>query len=431
MLKVFMIQPVRIYKRWPMPDDFTGLITGTPTLAFAQLSAQIKDCIFDYVDGTVQDISLKELTRRAQVADVVLINSHSSIGAINTEANVRHILDTCPGKPIIVGGHHATVYDFEWLSRGVHFVVRNEGEETIVELLDAIKKGGPYDHIEGISWRDSNREFHRNPSRAFIKDLDSLAIPNWSIYDKKLYNLPMPIKGYATTAETSRGCSYRCKFCAASEMWGHTQRFKSPERVLEELRVLYKLGFRKIWFGDDNFGADPERYAEIYEGILREGMKFNFMVFIRTDTVAKSPELIKLAYRAGMRVVLMGIESPVDRILANSGKANNVDNARKAVEILRSTGIFVGGFFIVGYLDEKQEETDLTFRAADEMSDYPIISIFEPRLGTNDFTRAEKDFDLPSSDMFYHNTESLFQANFIFWSNIAIFIASIYFIQNK
>ena len=59
---------------------------------------------------------------------------------------------------------------------------------------------------------------------------------------------------------------------------------------------------------------------------------------------------------------------------------------------------------MVGYLGEKQEETDLTFRAADEMSDYPIISIFEPRLGTSDFYRSEKYFDLPSSDMFYHNT---------------------------
>ena len=405
MPKILMLQPVRIHKRWPVPEDFTGLLGASPTLAFAQLRAKLKNYEADYMDGLAREYSLAELTRRAKAVDVVLINAHSSVGALNAEANVRHILDNCPGVPIIMGGHHATVYDFQWLGRGAHFVVRNEGEETIVELLEAIFKGGSYDEIKGISWQGPGNEFHRNPPRSLIKNLDDLPIPDWGIYDKKLYHLPLPIKGYSTTAETSRGCPYHCSFCAASEMWMHKQRFKSPERVLEELRILGKLGFTKIWFADDNFGQDPERYAQIYEGILRENMKFNFVVFIRSDNIVKSPEVMRLAHRAGMRVALVGIESAVDRLLTDCSKVSEAETSRKAVEILREIGIFIGGFLMVGYLDEKQDETDTTFRAANEMTDYPIISIFEPRFGTKDFVRAKAKLDTPGGDMFYHNTE--------------------------
>lgn len=404
MSRILMLQPIRVYKRWPMPEDFTGLLGASPTLAFAQIRGRLKEYEADYMDGLAKDYTLAELTRRAAAADIVMINAHSSIGALNAEANLRHLLDACPGKPIIMGGHHATAYDFEWLGRGAHFVVRNEGEETAAELLHAIKSGGPFGGIAGLSWRDMSRGFHRNPPRPLQPDLDKLAIPDWTIYDHSLYQLPLPIKGYAATAETSRGCPHRCRFCAASEMWGHTQRFKSPERVLNELRILSRLGVTKIWFSDDNFGADPERYSLIYEGILKEGLHFNFVAFIRPDTVVKSPETIKLAYRAGMRVALTGIESPVDRVLRSFDKGSGCETGRKAVEILRSAGIFIGGFFIVGYLDETPEETEAAFRAADEMADYPIISIFEPRCGTADFARATEKGDLPGGDMFYHNT---------------------------
>ena len=404
MKKLLMLQPLRVYKRWPMPDDFTGLLGNSPTLAFAQLKGALKGYDCEFMDGLAGDYSLAELTRRARAADAVLLNAHSSIGALNSEFSVRHILENAPGKPIIMGGHHATVYDFEWLGRGAHFVVRNEGELTIAELLEAIAKGGPYKDIKGLSWRDGEHNFHRNPDRELVKDLDSLPMPDWRIYDPSLYYLPFGTPGYSTTAETSRGCVHRCRFCAASEMWGHTQRFKSPERVLEELRVLKKLGFTKIWFADDNFAADPVRYMKIYEGMIREKMGFQFTSFMRCDSVTRSPEATRLAARAGLCGSLLGIESPSNRILKDFAKSNTHETTVKAVELLRENGVFIAGFMMVGYLDETQAETDATFRASEELTDYPIISIFEPRKGTADFARASGVNDMPGGDMFYHNT---------------------------
>ena len=403
-MKLLLLQPLRIYKRWPMPEDFTGLISSTPTLAFPQLAAVLKDHDIKYLDGIAQDHTLAELSSLVREADAVLINAHSSIGAMNVEANVRHIIQTDPEKVIILGGHHATEYDFEWLGRGVHFVVRHEGERTIKELVEAIENHGPFDQILGLSWRDSRHEFHRNPDRPLIRRLDDIPIPDWSILNPKLYHLPLAIKGYATTMESSRGCPHRCKFCVASRMWFNRQRFKSAERVLEELRILNSMGFRKIWIADDNFGSKVSRDVKIYEGILREGIKAHFMAFIRADSIVKHPDVIELAAKAGFRAALVGYETPVQRVLDDFDKQVSGDTYAKTSEILRKNGIFVSAFMMVGYLNETQEETDAVFRASEELTDYPIISIFEPRLGTPDFLRSMEEDEIPGGDMFYHNT---------------------------
>lgn len=401
---ILLLQPLRIYKRWPMPEDFTGLISSTPTLAFAQLAGALKEHQITYLDGIARDPKLAELTAKVAAADMVLINAHSSIGAMNVEANVRHIQMVDPAKVIILGGHHATLYDQEWLGRGAHFVVRGEGEVTIVELLAALEAGGPLDEVAGISWRGPDGRFHRNPDREQVADLDQLPLPDWTILDPGRYHLPLPIKGYATTVETSRGCGHGCQFCAASKMWRNRQRFKSAERVLEELRVLQRLGYRRLWFADDNFLADPERDNAIFEGILREGISLQFMAFMRADSVARNPDLVATAARAGLRNALVGFESPVQRILTRINKAASSDEQPRAAALLRRHGVFIGGFFMVGYLDETPEETAAVFRAAAELADFPIISIFEPRRGTPDFFRSVEQGEVCGGDQFYHNT---------------------------
>ena len=135
MANILFLQPLRVYKRWPMPEDFTGLISSVPTLALAQLAGCLTGHRHDLVDGIAREYALRELDERAARADLVLINAHSSIGALNVEANLRRIKEKSPGKKVVLGGHHATLYDREWVARGADFVVRSEGEQTIAELL--------------------------------------------------------------------------------------------------------------------------------------------------------------------------------------------------------------------------------------------------------------------------------------------------------
>lgn len=403
-MRILFLQPLRIYKRWPIPEDFTGLLGRVPTLALPQLAACLPGHKHIIMDGLAREYTLRELNAAVAEADVVMINAHSSIGSLNVEANVKHIKKLFPNVPVILGGHHATLYDREWIERGADYVVRNEGEHTIQELMKAIESRTDVRGIPGLTFRDINGTAHRNPDRPLEPDLDRLPIPDWSLLDPNLYGLPLSNKGFSTCVETSRGCAHRCSFCTTGTMWFHRQRFKGVDRVLEELRLLWRLGYRNLLFVDDNFGADTERDVKIFEGMLRERLYFKWMCFIRADTVSQHPDLIALAARAGLSIALVGFESNSSHMLKTFRKgANETDNER-ASAILRKNGVFIAGFFIVGYVGESRDETLRVLENAARLSDYPLVSLFEPRRGTEAFKRAKEANDLPSPDMFYHNT---------------------------
>ena len=404
MASILFLQPLRIHKRWPMPEDFTGLISSVPTLALAQLAGCLPGHRRELVDGIAREYTLRELDASAARADLVLVNAHSSIGALNVEANLRRIKERSPDKAVVLGGHHATLYDREWVARGADYVVRHEGEDTIRELVAALAAGRGGEGIAGLTWRDASGAARRNPDRELAADLDRLPMPDWSLLEPKLYGLPLPGGGWATSVETSRGCGHRCAFCAASDMWRHRQRYKSPERVLDELKLLRGLGYRKLWVVDDNFGGDPGIAAAICEGIIRARLDLRWMCFLRADTASRHPELIALAARAGLRHALVGFESPLAGKLREFGKGGDGADYGQASAVLRRHGVFVGGFFIVGTHGETRRETAQVLAAAAELSDYPIVSIFEPRRGTEAFRRSTEQGDLPSADMFYHNT---------------------------
>jgi len=402
-MKLLCLQPLRIYKRWPMPEDFTGLVSSMPTLAFPQLAGALPGHEIRLMDGLAGEYALSDLSRNAGWAEAVLINAHSSVGALNVEANLAHIRKQFPGTPVILGGPHATVYDLEWIEKGADYVVRNEGERTISALIGALSRGDLPDDLAGLTCRTA-RGPRRNPDRELVADIDDLPMPDWGLLDPALYHFPFPLAGYSTTIETSRGCEGRCSFCTTRAMWSGRHRFKSAQRVLEEFEILHKHGYRRFWIADDNFGANPERDVAIYEGLLRRNMTINFGAMIRADSIYGHPEVISLAARAGFRMAFVGMESRSQRLLGRVGKGIAGTSHDRVFDILRRNGVFAAGFFVVGHPDETDAEAEDTFTAATRVCDYPIISIFEPRKGTEDFDRCAASSDLPSSDMFYHNT---------------------------
>ena len=101
---------------------------------------------------------------------------------------------------------------------------------------------------------------------------------------------------------------------------------------------------------------------------------------------------------------MVGFESSLAKSLRGFAKGTDGSDYAATSAILRRNKIFIGGFFIVGCHGETRAQTAEVLAAAAELADYPIVSIFEPRRGTADFERIGRAEDLPSADMFYHNT---------------------------
>jgi radical SAM superfamily enzyme YgiQ (UPF0313 family) len=241
------------------------------------------------------------------------------------------------GIPIIMGGPHSTFLPEESL-RYADYVVRGEGEETIVELIEHLESGISLDDIKGLSYRKGDAFIH-NPARPLIQDLDSGPIPDLNLVHNWKKRTTIPIA-------TSRGCPFGCKFCSVIQMFGRKYRFKSIERVIEEIK---EVASRKahIFFIDDNFAANKERTKALLKRLIAEKIRIEWSAQVRTD-VARDAELVDLMAQTGCFTAFIGFESINPRTLSLYNKQQKLDDIIDCIKILKKASINMHGMFVFG-----------------------------------------------------------------------------------
>jgi len=260
-----------------------------------------------------------------------------------------------PSAPTtVVGGREATenVEDIFLRCPNVDVVVRGEGEQTIQELSD----GRPWDQILGLSYRRNGAIIH-NPNRPLqpIEDIDP---PDRSLRQSRYFPVAHGIRMLPMEFDTilgSRGCPYKCKFCTFSmNPLGQKRDYvaRSPESVVDEIEA--SIG-KMIIFSDDNFFIKPDRVERICDLIIERGINKLYFANARIEA-AKYPHMLEKAYRAGFRMLLLGIESTSDRILEQLGKGFNTGQIRDAFTVFRRFPFFYHAYFIYGNLGETEEE---------------------------------------------------------------------------
>jgi radical SAM superfamily enzyme YgiQ (UPF0313 family) len=344
-------------------------------------------------------------------AELVGINAMDSFMALNTELNLQFIRRVNPEASVIMGGHHATFHAAEWLDRGAHAVVRHEGESTLAQLARVLADGGPLAAVKGISFLDpASGQIRHTADRPFVEDLDSLPLPAWGRLDFSPYRTFLPRRGWTAGPETSRGCRFGCRFCQVGPMWRFTRRCKSPGRVIEELKLLHRLGVRQLFLADDTFGQldDAPRHDEIFRRWEAAGIPMEFGAFMRADYVLEHAELIERAAALGLRFAMVGFESHEQGWVEELGKglaaSCGVDSYEKVYRLLKRHGIAVGGYLIIGYPGQDRTYLAETLRAFPRFCDYPIVAMYKPLPGTRGYEQC-KARGLLAKEMFYHDSQ--------------------------
>ncbi len=258
------------------------------------------------------------------------------------------------GIPLVVGGYKATekVEELFAICPRVSIVVRGEGEESIKEIM----QDRPLNSILGISFRQSNSFVH-NSNRPLI-DVNKIPVPDRSLRRKDYYLNLNGINVAGITFDsvlTARGCPFNCKFCTFSlNPLGQKRAYsaRSVESVIEEIASLKA---KVIIFSDDNLFVDPKRIERICDLIIERKFKKRFIAQARIE-IAKSPTLLAKMVKAGFKTLLIGIESPHDRILAQLDKGFTQAKIREAFKVLMKYPIFYSGYFIYGNIGETKEE---------------------------------------------------------------------------
>ncbi len=214
----------------------------------------------------------------------------------------------------------------------VDYLVLDEGEITIPEFLDDLKKGNP-------------KKIYKSTQYA---DMTLSPMPKWELIED--------INDYASMCiQFSRGCPFNCEFCNVTILFGHKIRTKTTEQIINELNKIYDLGWRGgVFFVDDNFIAAKKKVKnELLPALIKwmRQRKYPFEFFTQASiNLSDDDELIDLMIQAGFDTVFIGIETPNEESLIEVKKYQNVKrDLVKSVKKLHKKGLQVQAGFIVGF----------------------------------------------------------------------------------
>jgi len=374
-----------------MPDSTPrfSVFMSLPSLGLASLAGN--------VDPTVCDVKIADLfpvrhrweeyvinLLKEQSPDIVGL-SFMSFQCSNALKIARMIKDYDSKILVVIGGYHPSLM-YEEISESpdsqfIDFIVRGEGEATFSQLVNTINSGTGYENIRGLSYKANGTFFHNQSCE--LLSLDSIQLPN---RDARLITKGFSIFGMSSDGvETSRGCTYNCKFCSINKMYGRSFRTYEISRIIADIKDAQKHGIKALVITDDNITLDLERLERLCEEIISS--KLNTMHYIVQATVkgiAHSERLVKKMADAGVRMVFLGIESfsraELDFLRKRS---STVDDTRKAVRYLRDNNIISWGGFIVGKPDDDEKSLWDTYDFAWELKlDMPAFSILTPYVKT-------------------------------------------------
>jgi radical SAM superfamily enzyme YgiQ (UPF0313 family) len=298
------------------------------------------------------------------------------------------------GQRVVLGGPHPTHMADEGLEHA-DYVVRGEGEEALPALLRALEGRGELAAVPNLSWRQHDVAVH-NPLDALQADLDRFPTPDLGLVDgfgaMNLLGMRKIIP-----VQTSRGCPHDCSFCSVTSTFGRRMRYRSIERIRDEL-LRYDLDESMIFFYDDNFAASPKRAREVVSMIRSLPGKPHWSAQVRAD-IARDPALLEEMSAAGCIQFYLGLESVNQESLDGADKKQDLEQTREHIRRIHAAGIRVHGMFVFGFDTDTDGTLERTVAFARELALSTVqFLILTPLPGSRTYRELEAQGRLISRD---------------------------------
>jgi radical SAM superfamily enzyme YgiQ (UPF0313 family) len=372
-LNILLVLPIREGNFQVGPDVgilYLGTVLQNAGHHVTLLDCPKEKCGFNDFAGVIRQGDFDVVGFRCYSRDHNYVNHH-----------VRIVKRVSPRTITLVGGPHPSALpafvlssmrpdlDFAWKAEA------EEGMPALLEMIAAYRSEIP-EHllatVPGLVWRSGQEDRIVVNRPGFGIDLNSFT-PAWELLTPETYPGFDQRKAYSTRiwdgffhVSTTRGCPYPCTYCNAPNLSGKKLRHRSPERVIDELSLLKKrYGARRFSIIDDEFTLNKKYAIAFCEALIHSklDLKWDCPNGVRIDSLY--PELLRLMEAAGCDALCVGIESGNERVQQLIKKRVTVDTIRERAEMIaHCTKIKITGYFMIGFLDETEEEIRDTINLA-------------------------------------------------------------------
>lgn len=407
-IDVLLIQPpISVSERYGRD---VGEVGGyLPPLGLAMLAAVLKNKGFRVriIDSIVMNYGNEDILRIVEKEKPKAVGITAITPTYHRAKSLAEdIRNKFPEILLIIGGHHVTIMP-QIVMNDTKFDlgVLGEGEETIIEIMNLYKtldynykkiiSNSKLEEIDGIIFK-KNKKFIVTKPRKLIEDVNTLPYPARELLPMEKY-LPLPnqYKRKPVVHMTAiRGCPYNCSFCSNNKIFGRRVRYRSPEKVVEEIEYVMKnYNAREISFWDDMMTVNKGWMHKFCDLIIAKKLDIVWTCYARVDSVDE-PMLRKMK-KAGCWNIFFGFESGVQELLNNINKGITLEQIKKANDLCKKIGIEVRASFMIALPGETPELARRTIEFAKKLNpDYVQFCITTPYPGTSLYDNAKKYGDL-------------------------------------
>lgn len=296
----------------------------------------------------------------------------------------QQVKSQAPSVKIIWGGVHPTLLPESCLAKDyVDLVVRGEGEETLLDVLDALDTGRPLSGVPGVSYREGETILHA-PDRPFM-DIDRVSL-NWNLLDEQPY-----IKTHGDRRMmafvTGRGCPFRCAYCWNTVVHNRMFRGWSVEKTREELKKVIGFGVNHVSFYDEMILSNPKRWFAICDFMAENDVHWSGAVRAEMVNEKYAPHMKNCAG------LFIGAESGSDRTLELILKDSEADAILECARVLKKYGVDGNFSWMMGFPGERSEDLHKTLQLVDQVAEVQPeaaqrLRIYTPYPGTALYNQA-------------------------------------------
>ncbi len=370
------------------------------------------------------------------------------IATTSFTASIVKALELCnlakqinPSVITVLGNVHAA-FCYDEILKEEHevldYIVRGEGEVTLVELLDCINSSGDPATVDGLAfWR--NDDVVVTPKAPYIHDLDSLPTA-WDLVEWPIYSYRAKNNARLAIISTSRGCKSQCSFCSQQLFWAQSWRARSAENVVDEIEMLSRTyGVQVAMLSDELPTYDRVRWEKILDLMIERQVPVKLLMETRVDDILRDADIMWKYRKAGVEHIYVGVEAGSQETLDLFKKDTEVAQSKQAIDIINNADIVSETSFVLGMPDDTPESIAHTIELAKHYNpdmafflaiapwpyaelypqleefvftkDYSKYNLVEPVIKPKNMTMEELELELgrASQKFFMHKFQNLHQ----------------------